>query len=574
MADAKTRKVLVFDDLKRGEPFVVYETNQEESNKIPTHESIETLQSTSSILIRSVSMPKQEQPIVEYKVTDFFDLNSDFSQPEKEPRAEFDFLLEKVLAVAKEVLFGHTAAFFWANRDKQMMVCEVKITDSEVFMKERRYPMGHDLVSQIAHSGKPEVISHVNPISEKELLRYYEEVDFIKAFVGAPVYFNTAGGEQTIVGVLAVDSKAEDAYGAETLALVGQFTKLISALIRNYTAKYDLLLDSEVLSSVRRMQERWKSDLSVRSIVDAVSEEAQKLLNFDFLTITLYDDVQHHWIVRKVVNRTPENYIITNQVIDFSRSIVGDVIRQGAPSQIDDLERKTLPRFIEGERIKDEGSFLSVPVNSSNKCYGAIGIESRVRHNFSQKELDTLTRLAENTAAALEIVYLNDIVKEYVVVDEATRSLTKKQFLAILDQEISRANDSGSELCLMTIAVDGMNDFITRYGKDGFDFVLFNVAKVLRHSVRIYDSVGRLDFNRFGIIVVNTIPNEAYLWAEKIRKAIAGTVLTVEDKKISVTISSGICGLNHEMDRDSLINNTVHVLQKCIESGGNIVRVY
>jgi diguanylate cyclase (GGDEF)-like protein len=560
--DAKRRKVLVFDDLQGGEKYVVYEGEP-------------PLADAPSLSLTPVVTPEpQEQPTVEFQVTDFFDLNSDLSQQETEPRAEFDFLLTKVLAVIKEVLFAHTVAFFWANRDKQMMVCETKLTDSDVFMKERRYSIGQDLVSQIAQTGKPEVISRVNPISEKELLRYYEGVDFVKAFIGAPVFFGTASGEQTVVGVLAVDSKAEDAYGVETLSLMGQCTKLISALIKSYTAKYDLLLDSEVLSSVRRMQERWKLDLSVRSIVDGIADEVQKLVNFDFLSITLYDEQQHSWIIRKVVNRTPEGYIITNQVIDFAVSIVGSVIQHSQLRQIDDLEAENAVRFVSGEKTRNEGSFLSVPINSTNKCYGAVSVESRTKRNFGQKDAEILMRLAENTAAALEILYLNEIVKEYVIVDESTRSLTRKQFIQILDQELARADDFGTDLCLMVVAVDSMNELISRYGKDGFDFVLYSVAKVLRRSVRPYDVVGRLDFNRFGLLLVQTTPNEAYLWAEKIRKAIAGTILTVDEKKISVTISAGICGHGEHMDRDEFIQNATQVLQKCIETGGNIVRVF
>jgi diguanylate cyclase (GGDEF)-like protein len=557
--DPKRRKVLVFDDLQGGEKYVVYEGVDSVADSPPP----------------ALVAPKpQERPIEEFQVTDFFDLNSDLSQPETEPRAEFDFLLTKVLAVIKEILFAHTVAFFWANRDRQAMVCETKITDSDVFMKDRRYPMGHDLVSQIAESGKPEVISRVNPVSEKELLRYYEGVDFVKAFIGAPVFYETPSGEQTVVGVLAVDSKAEDAYGVETLSLMGQCTKLISALIRSYTAKYDLLLDSEVLASVHRMQERWKVDMSMRSIVDVIADEIQKLVNFDFLSITLYDEQQHSWMIRKVVNRTPEGYGLTNQAIDFSASVVGSVIKQSRPHQINDLEKEIVVRFVPGEKIRNEGSFLCIPINSTNKCYGAVGVESRTKDNFGQKDIDILTRLAENTAAALEILYLNDIVKEYVVVDESTRSLTRKHFIQILDQELTRSGDFGTDLCLMVVAVDSMSDLISRYGKDGFDFVLYSVAKILRRSVRLYDSVGRLDFNRFGLLLVQTTPNEAYLWAEKIRKAIASTVLTVDDKKISITISAGICGPGERMDRDELVQNATQVLQKCIETGGNIVRVF
>ena len=73
------------------------------------------------------------------------------------------------------------------------------------------------------------------------------------------------------VGTIVADSKAEDAFGQETLELLGRFTKLVSALIKSYTDKYDLLLDSELLSSIRRMQDRIRSEPGEQTILTALA---------------------------------------------------------------------------------------------------------------------------------------------------------------------------------------------------------------------------------------------------------------------------------------------------------------
>ena len=47
---------------------------------------------------------------------------------------------------------------------------EARLTDSANFMASRRYPIGHDFVSKVSESGKPELVTDVNPLSEREQL--------------------------------------------------------------------------------------------------------------------------------------------------------------------------------------------------------------------------------------------------------------------------------------------------------------------------------------------------------------------------------------------------------------------
>lgn len=563
-------KRLLFDDFQSsaGGKYVVKEVEETET-VVPSTRSAQPVAVT------------KEEKVREFETRDFFDLDSDIFRNEAEPKSEFNFLLNKVLLALKEVVFAHSAAFFWANREKGQMVLEATATDSRSFIRTKRLPIESDIVSQVAISGKPQVLGRVNPVSEKELLHFYEEPEFIKSVVAVPVYFMSRGANsmadstpQQPVGVIVADSKAEDAFGAETLSLLGNFTKLVSALIKSYTDKYDMLLDSELLTSIRRIQDRIKSDPAEYTILNSLAEEINRLVNWDFLTVVMYGEERNGWMMQKVVNKAAQPYVAPDQLIDFDESIVGRVIRSNKVESVDDLSAMEPVRFYSSERIESRGSFVAVPISSLNRCYGAVTLESKNRQNFSGNEVETVYRLVENVASSLEVLYMNDLVKDHVIVDHLTGSFTRKHFLKKIEEEVQRADDFGTELALVSMAIDDMDELSMRYGKDGFDSIVSQTARILKAAIRQYDVVGRQDVDRIGVLLINTAASDGYLWAEKIRKQIAGHVMSLAGRSLSITVSAGVCGLTDGMHKEELIAGTSQVLEKARENGGNLVRVF
>lgn len=525
----------------------------------------------------AAALSGEPAPHREYAVSDFFDFDSEIFKGDTEPRTEFDFLLVKLLAVVKEVLFAHSVSFFWANGEKQQMVLETKITDSLNYFSARRFPIGHDLVSRVAVSGKPELLSEVNPDSQSELFPYYTGPEGIKSFVGVPVFYSkaTAGGDHgRPVAVIAVDSVAEDEFGEETIAVLGHATKLVSALIKSYNDKYDLLLNAELLRSIRRMQEKIRGNFSLPTIVQALSDEITKMIGWDHLTVVLYDEHKHNWAAKKVSSRGQAPFLATDQVIDIEGGITGRTITTNHHTSVEDLETVTSPRYYPGEKVPGHGSFVSVPISSLNKCYGAVSLESADRYNFSRQDIEMLYRLTENVGSAIELLYLNDVIEEHVVVDALTGLYSKKYFAQRMEEEIQRSDDTGSELSVLHIAIDKHREIVDRHGDEGFERVVLAVARLVRSCVRGYDVVGRIEANRFGVMLAGTTSSDAYLWAEKIRKGIAGQVITIGEKSFSVTISVGVSGVLEGMRRDELHGNTVAVLNRATEAGGNTVRVF
>jgi diguanylate cyclase (GGDEF)-like protein len=564
MEEAPEMKKIVFDDFLPDRKSYQVEFVEKESQ---SPESVARGDAT-----RSVSAGAREYV---FQLSDFCDVEEEIFNREAGPKSEFSYLMKKVLTTVKEANFAHTVAFFWINRDKNQMVLESSVSDSDKFMAHRRRELGTDVISKIAESGKPQVLSRVNITGQIEMLGYYEGVEPVKAFVGVPVFYPKVGGSSgEPVAVLVLDSLVEDAFGTETMTILGHFTKLISALIKSYTDKYDLLLDSEVLRSITRMRDQLKLDSSIYNIVRTLSEETSRLLAWDYLTAVLYDESRKAWVVQYVMNRMNDPYVAANQEIDPQQSLAGVVLQTSVPRIFDHFDAEGLPRFYKAERVDSKGAMMLLPINSVNRCYGVFVVESKDAKTYSESDAKLAQKLVETSSWALEIMSLSEVVNNYVSMDETTGVASRKYFMTRMNEEVQRANDFSTQVSLVMVSIDSMNDLLGRYGKDGFDFALQNIGHIIKSFIRPYDLVGRYDFNQFAVLLIQTTANEAYLWAEKLRKNIASNIINIDQKSFSVTISIGVCGAAGETGDVELLGNSTQVLRKAVEAGGNMVRVY
>ncbi|MGB2867490.1 MAG: diguanylate cyclase [Bacteroidota bacterium] len=563
-------KKLVFDDFQDAKSRYRVGIVEEPLEDHPT-----SSQSESTRMAEPEPVRGPEPRNLEFNISDFFDMKDEESGKETGPRNEFSFLVKKVLGVIKEVNFAHTVALFWVDKEKGQLVLESFVSDSSKFTTHRRRELGTDLVSQVALTGMPQMINNVNALSQAETLPYYEGPEHVKTFVGVPIFYSRKQAKpHDPVAVLAIDCPGEDAYGPETLALLGQFTKMISALIQSYTDKYDLLLDSEVLRSITRFRDQLKLDFGTHNIVRSLADEASRLIPWDYISVVLFDEGRKAWVVQHIMNRMNDPYISVMSEVDPHQSIVGDVIQTSLPRTVDNIEQLNAPRFYQAERCESKGSMIVIPLNSLSRCYGAMVVENKDPKTYSDADVKLLQKVAETSSWALEILGLTDVANNYVSLDETTGVATRKHFLGRVQEEVQRANDFGAEISVVMISIDAMNEHLSRYGREAFDFVLQNIGRMIKSSIRPYDLVGRFDFNRFSVMLVNTTPNEASLWAEKLRKNVASNVINVETKSFSVTISVGVSGAATETSDVELLENADRVLQKAVEAGGNIVRVF
>ena len=511
----------------------------------------------------------------DFNLSDFFDLKDELGSQDSGPKSEFANLIKKVLSLVQNTYFAHTVAFFWVNREKKQLILESYVSESPQFTTHRRREIGLDLISQIANTGKPQLVTEINELSQSEMLGYYDDVEPVKTFVGVPVFYSQPTVEpQHPVAVLAIDCLEKDAYGNETLVSLGHVTKLVSGLIRSYTDKYDLLLDSELLRSITRMRDQLKIDFTVHTVARGLVEETSRLVGWDYITVVLFDETRKAWVVQMVMNRMNDPYVAVTNIVDHQRSLVGDVIQSATHRIVEHIEASNLPRFYRSERCESKGSIMILPLNSLSRCYGTLAVESKDARSYSESDVKLLQKIVDVASWAFEILGLTEVTNTYVTLDETTGVANHKYFMGRVQEEVQRSNDFASDLSIVMVSIDSISEHMNRIGKEGCDFVLQNVGRMIKNSIRPYDLVGRFDFNRFAVLLVNTTPNEASLWAEKLRKNVASNIINVESRSFSVTISMGISGAVNETSDMELLEKADRVLKKAVEAGGNIVRVY
>ena len=263
-------------------------------------------------------------------------------------------------------------------------------------------------------------------------------------------------------------------------------------------------------------------------------------------------------------------------MIDFNGSIVGQSIKTNSVQTIN-LAQNSKAIFNENERSSEllkQGTVVSIPFSSGGKCFGAVIVSNRKSNSFSKKDISSIQFLATTIAPAFEIAELNMILGEHIAIDEQTGALSKKYFIARLNEELYRATDREEDLSLVFVSVSNVHDIEQRYGAEGKDASLVHVARHLRASVRPYDVVGRFDSSTFAVILGDTIANDAFMWAEKLRTAISGSIVSVDKRSFSLSVTIGISGASAKMTSDELIKNVSHVLEQAKKAGGNIARVF
>ncbi len=510
-----------------------------------------------------------------FTADDFFEEKRTAPMSQAEPQSEFNNLLLKALQIVKEVCFAHSVTFFWVKSETRQLVIEGKITDSSAFTSERKIPFGPDIVSAIGINGHPQMINNILPETERNILSYYKSLQDIRSFIGVPVFYAGESSSQPI-GVLAVDSKAADAYGEETFAMLSHMSKLISSMLISYTEKYDLFADVKLIEAVATLKRKISDHPPVSASVNALSGELENLITWESITVVLYDEGQRAWAVASTRVRGNDRFVSPKQLVDFDGSIVGLAIRSNMLQTVN-LSQNSKIIFNDHESTSDvlkHGMMVIAPFSSGGKCFGAVVVSDRNANAYSKKDIAAIQFLASTIAPEFEITELNTILNEHIAVDELTGTLSKKYFTSRLHEELFRATEREEDLSLVFVTVHNAADIQQRYDVDGKDGALIHVARHLRASIRPYDVVARVDATTFGIVLADTIANDAFLWAEKLRMAIAGSVVTVGKKSFSISVTIGVSGASSKMTGDEIVKNVSHVLDLAKKAGGNIVRVF
>ncbi len=183
--------------------------------------------------------------------------------------------------------------------------------------------------------------------------------------------------------------------------------------------------------------------------------------------------------------------------------------------------------------------------NSTNGCF-VNGI--RVKH---RKTLALTSRIeVGNTLMKIEFKKASEVHTEKAIysaayTDDLTHLLNRRSFIKRAQEAFSLCKRNNGNMAIIMCDVDHFKQINDTYGHPAGDHILKELAKLLH--LRKDDIVARYGGEEFIILMRNTTKESARLQAERIRKTVEQFNFMVQEQKIFITISIGIC---HQRGKD------------------------
>lgn len=148
------------------------------------------------------------------------------------------------------------------------------------------------------------------------------------------------------------------------------------------------------------------------------------------------------------------------------------------------------------------------------------------------------------TTEAIELRQRNEILIKELESQASRDSLTgiinRRYLLDTAKQLLQRAGGPGAPLALLIIDLDHFKDINDRYGHLGGDEVLVAVVDACVEHLRSGDCLGRLGGEEFALLLPDTTQEEAREAAERLRQAVEGLSIPLQQDIVRPTVSIGI----------------------------------
>ncbi|MDR3668728.1 MAG: GAF domain-containing protein [Ignavibacteriaceae bacterium] len=479
---------------------------------------------------------------------------------------QFTFVLEKMLAVIKEAYAANSAIFFWYNKKKEKLTIEKYISNSADFSN-RKFDIEDDILSKIVQKGEPELLSDITSAAEADVIRYYNSPQNIKSFVGVPLFY-----DKNLIAIIAIDSKADDAFGIETIFSLGRFVRLITMLINIFEEKHTESVSQQRLNGLLNLINPDHKIENINDLSNSIQDAINLIIPWDAFVFVYFHPLEQKFKTVKICNNTSLKYIGENLEIDLNGTLVGKSIVTGMPVKIDDTSVNEYVRFSKMEDVSFDGSFLAVPLIYNNQNYGVFCFESLKKNAYTNTDVQFLKSAYNMISYIIYSFSTQALYKSYLAIDIETKTLTADSFKERMTSDLLKAEFLKIPSALALIRIDDFLEQESLFDGNPFPKVLSTITETISNELTPMNLLGRISERVFGVYFFNANTKDVFLWSEKLRVKIARHPIAVVSKQTTYTVSIGVSSAGNKISTDEIIYNADLALQKALEKGGNTVR--
>ena len=479
---------------------------------------------------------------------------------------QFSFVLEKILAVIKEAYAAHTAIFLWYNKSKDKLSIERFISNSgDLTIK--KLDVEDDILSKIVEKGEPELLSDIPTTAEADVIRYYNSPQGIRSFVGVPLFY-----DKSLIAIIAVDAKIEDAFGIETIYVLGRFVRVITMIISIFEEKHSDTISQQRLNGLLNFISTDNKMETEEDLISGLQQSLEYILSWDACAFVYFKPIEKKFQTIKVFNKTSLKYIGEGLDIEINGTLIGKSIATGMPVKIDDTSTGGYKRYTKSEDITFEGSFLAIPIVYNSQNFGVLCFESLKKNIYTNSDIHFLKSSMNIIGYVVYSYSIQQLLKSLLAIDVETRVLNAETFKERMAADLHKSELAKLPGALALIRIDDFLEQESLFEGNPFPKVLSVVTQTIEKEITPLNLFGRIGERVLAVYFFNATSKDVFLWAEKLRVKIARKPISVVSKQTTYTISAGVAAATSKSDVDEIIYNADLALQKATQMGGNRVR--
>jgi diguanylate cyclase (GGDEF)-like protein len=238
-----------------------------------------------------------------------------------------------------------------------------------------------------------------------------------------------------------------------------------------------------------------------------------------------------------------------------------------------DVDMPDMTGFEVCRRLKEDAATCSIPVIFLS---GSGGTEDKVKGldlgavDFVTKPFDAF-ELRARVRAALRTKHLQDLLRDYALIDALTELPNRRALDERLQQEWARLLRHGGRLALIMADLDRFKRINDKFGHPAGDEVLRQVAHLLARGCRESDMPVRYGGEEFVVVAPETTIDAAADFADRLRLSICSRPLQVHGKALEITASFGVAGHEGLKAPEDLVQAADDAMYAAKEAGRNRV---
>lgn len=399
-----------------------------------------------------------------------------------------------------------------------------------------------------------------------------------------------------LVSVYLALSLKEPSFLFQVLIYAGLFIVTVFYLLRIQKDNNDKLLAKEkLLEDIHLLEEESEKDTQLSEALEGKISRFKALQNFSEELKGLLDlEMTAKRIVKEAKEALPQADNCLLFLVDESQEILSLLASTHAKNEsIKEKEGTLFDQWVmkkgQGLTIEDTlndfrfpheiktldpaiRSFCASPLVTEKRVLGVLRASSRKVGAFSADDLRLMDIFSGLCAVTLRNILLYRRMDELAIRDGLTGLYLNRYFHERLNEEIQRALYGKGHFSLLMLDIDFFKRFNDEYGHAAGDIVLKNTAALIKQCLEPGDFVARYGGEEFVALLPGKNGKQAFIVAEKIRKHIERSKITLRRGETRLTASVGVSVFPDKgRTKEELLWAADQCLYKAKKSGRNKV---